>query len=326
MTRTARRRWSREFRGEIDGLALGETGPVFVHGYDPPAGGKWIDDVIPGKIGAYERTSGEELWMSPCEVGYGRGFGSGLGDEEDLVVLGPGAHGHRIARMAVGTGELLGANEIQPFDQALVAGDMCVTVTPGKITGIMTTPMVDVWTYSRASERYHLAGRCGNRAYVVYTNENKKRQGVLALDVESGDLVASFLDAEYPTIHELVCGDDLAIVLSGNRAPRRLGGPVRSEEVRVEAFRAGGHGEAQPLWREVLGEETDDILDLSISLDSGKLYMARGALLEVRDGLSGRSLGELTLPGLDERVAWQVSQGAGLLAEENRVTVFELPA
>jgi hypothetical protein len=37
-------------------------------------------------------------------------------------------------------------------------------------------------------------------------------------------------------------------------------------------------------------------------------------------------LGELTLPGLDERVAWKVSQGAGLLAEETRASVFELPA
>ena len=53
--------------------------------------------------------------------------------------------------------------------------------------------------------------------------------------------------------------------------------------------------------------------------------IARGALLEVRDGLSGRTLGDLTLPGLDERVAWKVSQGAGLLAEETRATVFELP-
>jgi hypothetical protein len=34
----------------------------------------------------------------------------------------------------------------------------------------------------------------------------------------------------------------------------------------------------------------------------------------------------MTLPGLDERIAWQVSQGAGLLAEETRASVFELPA
>ena len=53
--------------------------------------------------------------------------------------------------------------------------------------------------------------------------------------------------------------------------------------------------------------------------------MANGAHLEVRDGLSGRSLGELAVPGLDERIAWTVSQGAGLLAEETVATVFELP-
>jgi len=49
-------------------------------------------------------------------------------------------------------------------------------------------------------------------------------------------------------------------------------------------------------------------------------------MVEVRDLVSGRLLGEWTVPGLDEQVAWQVSSGAGLLAEENRISVFELPA
>ena len=65
---------------------------------------------------------------------------------------------------------------------------------------------------------------------------------------------------------------------------------------------------------------------MAVTADSDKLYLVRGALLEVRDGLSGRTLGEWVVPGLDERVAWRVSQGAGLLAEERRVSVFELPA
>jgi hypothetical protein len=37
-------------------------------------------------------------------------------------------------------------------------------------------------------------------------------------------------------------------------------------------------------------------------------------------------LGDWAVPGLDESVAWQVSQGAGLVAEESRVSVYELPA
>ena len=49
-------------------------------------------------------------------------------------------------------------------------------------------------------------------------------------------------------------------------------------------------------------------------------------LEEVRDALTGRPLGEWAVPGLDERVGWQVSQGALLLAEEERVSIFELPA
>ena len=54
MTRTARRRWSREFQGEIDGIAMGATGPIFLHGYDPPAGGKWIDVLAVDKDGVLE--------------------------------------------------------------------------------------------------------------------------------------------------------------------------------------------------------------------------------------------------------------------------------
>ena len=85
------------------------------------------------------------------------------------------------------------------------------------------------------------------------------------------------------------------------------------------AFSAGGDFE-------YLKELRADPALRKISLDSGKLYMADGALLDVRDGLTGRGLGQLTLPGLDERIAWEVSQGAGLLAEETRASVFELPA
>lgn len=325
MTRTARRRWSREFQGEIDGIALGDSGPVILHGYDPPAGGKWIDSVIPGKLGAYDRSSGEVLWLSPCEVGYGRGFGCGLGEEDDVVILGPSNQSHRIARMSLVSGELIGASEIGAFDQGLVWGDMCLTVTPQRVTGILTSAMIEVWKYARDGERYHLAGRVGSHAYVVYTDTARKRQGVLRLDMESGEQVDTFLDPERPVIHDLLCSEDLAVLLSGNRVPPRPGQAGGPEELRLEAFRTR-ESSAFPLWREVLAEESDELPDVSISLDSGKLYLARGAMLEVRDGVSGRMLGELTMPGLDERVAWKVSQGAGLLAEETRASVFELPA
>ena len=324
MTRTAKRRWSREFQGEIDGIALGDTGPVILHGYDEPAGGKWIDNVIPGKLGAYDRASGQELWVSPCEVGYGRGFGCGLGEENDVVILGPSNRTHRIARMSLSSGELLGASEIGAFDQALVYGDMCLTVTPQRVTGILTSAMLEVWKYQRDGERYHLVARIGEHAYVVYTDTARKRQGVLRLDLESGEANDFFLDPEYPVIHDLVTGGDIAVALVGNRVPSRPGQSVGPEEMRLEAFRVAESG-AYPLWSEVLGDENDELPDVSICFDSGKLYIARDATLEVRDGLSGRALGELALPGLDERVAWKVSQGAGLLAEETRASVFELP-
>jgi len=332
MTRTARRRWSREFQGEIDGIALEGTGPVLIHGYDPPAGGKWIDNVIPGKLVAYDRGSGDELWVSPCEVGYGRGFGCGLGQEDDVVVLGPSIRGHRIARMTIASGELIGASEIRAFDQALVFGDMSITVTPDRVCGVMTSAMLEVWSHVRDGERYHIVGRPhpeGEHLLVVYTDTNKKRQGVLRLDVESGDFVDSFLPAEYAVIHDMVCSDGIAALLVGDRAPSRFRQSAGSGNLRLEAYRTdvGTGSGAAPLWREDVADDSpDDLPDVSISMDSAKLYVASGALLEVRDGLSGRSLGDMTLPGLDERIAWGVSQGAGLLAEETRASVFELPA
>ncbi len=327
MTRTARRRWSREFNGEIDGIALGDHGPVFLHGYDPPVGGKWIDNVIPGKLVAYDRNGGDVLWKSPCEVGYGRGFGCGLGDEEDVVVLGPSIKGHRIARMSRTSGELVGASEIRPFDQALVHGDMCVTVTPARVSGVMTSPMFEAWTHVQEGERFHIAGRTGSHVLVAYTNTNRKVQGVHRLDIESGDYVGAFLHAELPVIHELVCDDELAILLIGSRAPGRNLRAGAREELTVAAFATEGEGEGRPLWRRtVANESVDELPDVSIHLDSGKVYITRGAMLEVWDGLSARPLGELTLPGLDERIAWTVKQGAALLAEETRASVFELPA
>ena len=70
----------------------------------------------------------------------------------------------------------------------------------------------------------------------------------------------------------------------------------------------------------------DEIPEVSITADAGKLYLVKGALLEVRDTMTGRLLGDWAVPGLDESVAFQVSDGAGLVAEETRVSVFELPA
>lgn len=320
MTRTARRRWSREFKGEIDGMYLGGDGPVFLHGYDPPAGGKWIDNVIPGKLGAFDRNSGETLWISPCEVGYGRGFGSGLDGEGALVLLGPSIKGHRIVRMSPDSGELLGASEIEAFDRAVVGGDMCVTVTPGRVAGIMTAAMVEVWAYSADGERYHLVARDGDYAFVVYTDVNRKRQGVRRLELESGDNAGTFLEPEYAVIHDLAAGDGVMVVLSGT--PR--GG--NAEALRLEAFSTHS-SDPLPLWRHALtADAPGDGPDATIVLDSGKVYIARGAVMQVLDALSGRELGEMTLPGLDEHIAWQVRDGAGVLAEETRASLFELPA
>lgn len=326
MPRTARRRWSREFNGEIDGIALGESGPVIVHGYDPPAGGKWVDNVIPGKLGAFDRNTGEELWMSPCEVGYGRGFGAGFGDQDDIVVLGPGTTNYRIARMSLASGELLGVGEIRPFDRALVYGDMSMTVTQDRLCGIMTAAMAELWTYCGDAERYHIIGRSGNFLFVVYTDVNTKKQGVLRLDVECGDFVDVCLPAEYAVIHEMAVRDGFLVLLASERPPNRNRSGGKPPRLRLESYQLGDGG-LKPLWRQTLENDSyDEMPEVSILLNSEKLYVASSAHLEVLDAVSGSSLGEWTLPGLDERVGWEVAMGGGLLAEETRVSVFELPA
>ena len=80
------------------------------------------------------------------------------------------------------------------------------------------------------------------------------------------------------------------------------------------------------LWFDDLAGEADDEFDeATVRIDSGKLYIASGALLQVRDQLTGRSLGQVLVPGLDEFVDWSVSDGAFLIAEETRATVYEVP-
>ncbi|MCB9916099.1 MAG: hypothetical protein H6828_13305 [Planctomycetes bacterium] len=343
MTTTARRRWARDLESEIDGIAFSAKGPILVHGYDAPAGGMWIDEVIPGKLGALDRTTGETLWSSPCEVGYGRGFGAGFGEGDDVIVLGPSAAGHRIVRMETETGKLLGAESIEPFDEALVFGDLCICTSASKVFAVSTLMMSEAWSYKREGQRYHFAGRIGDRVLVVYSDRGSSLKGVLVLDAVSGEPVAQALAPVLPVIHGMaVDGEqatlltaDVQAALEGDLAVRfmtDLAGREDSGDVVVDGLTLLGLGldgasRARPLWYEILSTQTgQDLPEVSITADSGKLYVVRGALLEVRDLVSGRDLGGWTVPGLDEQVEWQVCQGAGLLAEEHRLSVFELPA
>ena len=138
MTTTAKRRGGRELDSEVDGIAFVSTGPVLLHGYDPPAGGKWMDGVIPGKLGAFDRSTGERLWIAPCEVGYGRGFGAGLGQKGQVIVLGPSQGGHRMVRMAMADGELLESNDLEPFDDAVVHPEVVVCANARSVWGLDT--------------------------------------------------------------------------------------------------------------------------------------------------------------------------------------------
>ena len=341
MTRTAKRRFTRELPSIVDGIAFGSSGPILVHEYDQPAGGMWMDAVIPGKLAALDRQTGEIRWVSPCEVGYGRGFGAGLDQENDAIVLGPGSQGHLIVRMSLDNGELIGATEIEAFDEALVFGDLCFCVTPRRVIALSTGALSEAWQYSRPGERYHHVARAHDRLFVVFTHSSTGKQGVLALDADSGEFQGEVLAPRQPVIHGIAVNDDGIVLLTrdlSSALPREVvtqfmielsrrtdGGTL--DTLSLLALTLNSTPSDAPLWYEVLSTQpADEIPEVGVTADSGKLYLVKGALLEVRDTLTGRMLGDWAVPGLDESVAWQVASGAGCLAEETRVSVFELPA
>ncbi|MDP6539198.1 MAG: hypothetical protein QF903_07195 [Planctomycetota bacterium] len=343
MTSTARRRWSRELEIEIDGIAFGTEGPVLVHGYDPPAGGMWVDSVIPGKLGALDRHTGETLWLSPCEVGYGRGFAAGFGSPEEVIVLGPSEQGQRIVRMERETGKLLGVEAIGDFDEAMVFEDLCLCANAKRVFAISTPLMSVAWAYEPPKERIHHIARCGDRVLVGYSRPETGAYGVLALDALTGEPEASLVPCLLPGIHGLAGGGDEAVILTADlqaALPPELAGrflvtlgeweqdgEVVADTLSLLGLAASATDGQAGAWFEILSTTpVESVPEISITSDSGKLYVVRGAMLEVRDILTGRALGSWAIPGLDEQVAWQVSSGAGLLAEEQRVSVFELPA
>jgi hypothetical protein len=196
------------------------------------------------------------------------------------------------------------------------------------------------WEYARPNERYHHVARAGNRVFVIYTHETNKSQGVLWLDVENGEFQGDVLGPKLGMIHGVaVSADgltlltrDLASVLPREVMPQFMTQLSRKSEGRGDSLSllavplSAQPGDA-PLWFDILSTAPrDELPDVAIASDSGKLYVARGALLEVRDALTGRALDEWAVPGLDESVAWIVSSGAGLVAEESRASVFEFPA
>ena len=342
MPSTARRRWSKELDFEIDGIALSSEGPILIHGYEAPAGGMWIDEVIPGKLLAMDRSTGDGYWHSPCEVGYGRGFGAGFGEGEDIIVLGPSANGHRIIRMDTGTGKLLGAEPIDAFDEAHVWGDICVCAKAGQVFAISSAMMQEAWRFSREGQRFHQVARSGDWILVVHSDRKTHQKGVLALDAVTGEVAETVLAPTIGVLDGIAADGQNLCVLTADVAALLPVELATSFLADLEE-RGGPHGDiaidrstllglsvederARVVWYEILSTQSGDADDVSITADSGKLYISRGAMVEVRDLVSGRLLGEWTVPGLDEQVAWQVSSGAGLLAEENRISVFELPA
>ena len=173
----------------------------------------------------------------------------------------------------------------------------------------------------------------------MFSKENL--YGVLVLDAETGDFDRVLVPPSLEAVYGLAATSEAMVVLTSNLGIALQGDAMSNflrdlalhptggmkDHLTLAAWRLDGRRSDAPLWYRILETtDLDDLPDASIAADSGKLYLERGALLEAVDALTGRPLGEWTVPGLDERIAWKVTEGAGLLAEETRVSVFELPA
>ncbi|MCA8980837.1 MAG: PQQ-binding-like beta-propeller repeat protein, partial [Planctomycetes bacterium] len=294
MTSTARRRWSRELESEVDGVAFSADGGVLVHGYDPPAGMMWVDDVIPGKCASLDRNTGETIWSSPCEVGYGRGFGAGFGENQDVIVVGPSNQGHRIVRMARADGQLIGVESVPAFDEAEVHADVSFCLSAGKVFAVSSTTLAVLWTRQKDGERYHLLARAGGLLLVVYSNTRTKHYGVLTLDARNGKYLDEAVPASLPAIGNLaatganaaILTRDLARVLPGESAGKLMidlamrdpEGDSLLDTCSLLAFAAETGMVEEPLWFEALSTlPLDDAPEFGIAADAGKLYLVRGA-------------------------------------------------
>ncbi|MCA9001878.1 MAG: hypothetical protein KDB61_08140, partial [Planctomycetes bacterium] len=285
----------------------------------------------------FDRTTGERIWLVPCEVGYGRGFGAGIVSDDHVIVVGPSAAGHRIVRQSLRDGELLDTETIPAFDHCVVNPE-CVLLSTGKTVQCNDTmTLLENWTYTREGERYHDVACVDGRVFVVYSGD--KGYGILELDLESGDFVRVIVQPVQKPIRDL-CGTEGVLLYLGSELDRLLPSERMGElGSAIALHRDMGARDSQSLvaldlkrvgdlrWFDVLETcASDDLPDISIVADGGKVYVARRAMLTARDAVTGRELGDWTVPGLDEKVGFSVASGAGLLGEETRVSLFELPA
>jgi outer membrane protein assembly factor BamB len=246
--------------------------------------------------------------------------------------------------MSLENGELLEGSDIPSFDESTVARDVCHCASAQRVFALDSLTLNETWEYAREGERYHGLARSGDRVYVSVTQVSAGAddpQGVLVLDASTGEYVGHLLRPCLPTIHGLCATGGLVIVfteqIEGVIGSDRMGeyalalgshpGGGNRDTLSMLALAEGGSSDSPPAWFRIL-ETTPvgDIPEVSVSSDNGKLYVERGAMLEALDALSGRPLGDWTVPGLDMKIGWTVAAGAGLLAEETRVSLFELPA
>ena len=269
---------------------------------------------------------------SPCEVGYGRGFGAGIGQQGQVLVLGPSQGGHRMVRMAAADGELLEAADIEPFEDAVVRPDVVVCANARMVWGSTRSTSRNAGDTSvRASGT---TGSPATRAASTVSNLETGKYGVARLDADTGQFDGYIVAPSLPVIRDLDCtGNTVALVTADltmledsdrmefitQLAQHPDEGP--RDTLSLVALYDGSPGEG-PLWFRIL--ETGRWTICPTSRSPGTAGSSTSSVARcLRPWTPSRAaLWATDGPGLDEKIAWTVVDGAGLLAEETRVSVF----
>jgi len=241
--------------------------------------------------------------------------------------------------------------DLPEFDEALVDGKHVLIVALTSLTRLDSASLEAKWALQAKDDRFHSSATDGKTLFIAVSTKRNRSQGLRAYTVARGGKAGDILAQGQSTILGLGAEDGMVTVLVEDLASAlpedlsrdyqlaklmaedsddfgggSLGGEGGSAGVVAFAWDAG-EKRSEAKWFLDLSASglEDDPGEASIRVDSGKLYVARGAMISVYDLLSGRPLGEAAVPGLDDFVAWDVADGALLVAEETRLSVYELP-
>ena len=119
-----------------------------------------------------------------------------------------------MVRMSVADGELLEAADIQSFDTALVGTDAVVCSNARMVWALDTITLQETWSYGREGERYHDVARLGNVIFVVVSNTDSGKYGVIRLDAKTGNFKGNLVALTLPLIRGIGATQDSVVIVT----------------------------------------------------------------------------------------------------------------